>query len=180
MTKTKLIALATAIALICMGVGYSYWSQNIPITMTGRLGTFRVGVTDAAALNSDGQPQDPSLATAARDGDVVVLGAARLLPNGERYYTVTFKNTGDANAVLDKIVLTPKSGGTDLLGYVGIKIDKKDRVDLGAVRTVKLNKKLPSGSSLTVNIKLTLADDAPLSDQEQAFEIEIKPCFEQD
>ena len=179
MTKTKLIALVAAFALMLMGVGYSYWSQNIPITMTGRLGTFRVDVTNTSAVNEDGQPQDPALASARREGNVVVLTAAKLLPNSARYYTVTFKNSGDADAVLDKIVLTPQSGG-DVLGYVGVKIDNKQRVDMGTVRTVNVNKQLPSGSSLTISIKLTLADDAPLSDEEQVFEIEITPHFAQD
>ncbi len=180
MSKTKVIAFAAAFALMIMGVGYSFWSQNIPITVTGRLGTFRVGVADAAAVDQDGAPQDSELAAASRNCDVVVLSAFKLLPNGARYYTVTFKNTGDANAVLDKVVLTPKSGSSDVLGTISIKVDDKQRVNMGATRTVKLNKKLPSGGTMTIAVKMTLADDAPLSEQEQAFEVEIKPYFEQD
>lgn len=180
MTKTKIISFAAALALMFMGVGYAYWSQNIPINISGRLGTFHVGVVGAAAVRDDGSPQDPSLASARRDGDSVVLTAAKLLPNGARHYTVTFKNTGDANAVLDKVELTPISGDPAVLSCVGIRIENKPRVELGSKRTVNFNRKLASGDSLTIDIDLTLAEDAVLTQEEQTFEVGLKAFFVQD
>ncbi len=179
MTKIKLIALVVAIAVTFMGVGYSLWTQSIPITMSGSLGTFKVQVTGAKAVKADGGLEDEALASASHSSVSAVLTAAKLLPNGTRKYVVTFKNVGDANAVLKKVTLTPKAGDHALLSCVGIKIEEKDKVEMGAVRNVTLNQTINSGDSLTLTAVLSLAEDATLTDQEQAFEIELRPLFEQ-
>ena len=172
--------MVVAIAVTFMGVGYSLWTQTIPITMSGSLGTFKIKVADAQAVKANGELlEDDTLAFATHDKDSAVLVAANLLPGSSRKYAVKFKNIGNIDAILRNVKLTPKNGPEDVLAHISIKIGNKEKMVMSSVQTVTLNQKLSTNDSLTLTVILTLAKDATLTEQDQAFEIELKPLFEQ-
>lgn len=177
MRKTKIIAAVTALAMMCMGVGYSYWSQTIPISVSGTLARFQVNVASASALDAEGNDYNSdTYAYAQHTTRDATLVACRMNAGDSRKFYVTFSNVGDVKATLSQVVIHPDSGG-GILSNVTVSIDGYPPITLDQNHTISLGKDIALGKSAKILITITLAENTVLSEDRTPFSFKIDPTF---
>lgn len=117
MKRTKLVALTLVVAMMMMGAGYAYWSQDMEIentVSTGDLDVIYVEPSNVSDENSNYQPN----ADATPNGHGMTVTYNEVYPGLENKFEFTLENIGSIGAYVDDFAALNPTGSVDILDQI--------------------------------------------------------------
>ncbi len=109
MKKTRFLVLALAVAVMLMGAGYAWWTEQVVIQADVSTGELNVAIDDVSAT-ADAWISTGSAIGVSNGIDQVKFNFSKLYPGSEGNAVITIKNTGSLQVKVDSPILAYGDG----------------------------------------------------------------------
>ena len=173
MKKTRFLAMTLVVAIMMMGAGYAYWSQDLTINNTVDTGVLEVNFAEPAAIEEEDLPNQP-LADMSINGNKATITFIDVFPGVENLWMFNLQNDGTLKAFVRdfEIANNQKFGDrviTDIILVDDLKVGEDEIGDdytlataLEALNNYSAGYGVPveSGEKIQVSMKLTFDPEA--------------------